>query len=298
MHTFTSAHIYFKHINSIQMEYLYNETIVVHDKDRYVTRNDKSSDFNISFSSKLTATKAKGDVFTKTTKLTTVSKSWDKSTLQVAIAIPKLLSYSIFKLFIAGILEVHIDALIFNNEPISNNAYDKLMIISGETIEITIKSVNKPRNNGYIQQVLPEIEKLNSFISNIHTQYKTNEVTAHIDQFYTQISFAMYSPQLRDIDIVRLFNINSTSDKFPKIRVHSDKLNAFKGDHGSSLCTIKTNNPTLRPLSGFEGTRNECVFLCSECVFGQEDLRLTNQKVMNIIALLQTGQVQEKRRQM
>lgn len=247
--------------------------INVTDESGYLTII-KNKKFQISFTNKLEAVVQKGDVFTKTKTSKQIAKKIDKN-ITVDTILPAFLTLHEFRMLIAAVLEVHIDAIHvvyerFLDAEIAD--YETFVVIGvAEPIDVEIKPTSKSRFNNYDEQCIKVIEKYRAFLIKQNTKLKSS-----IKTNITKIVYAMYSHTLTSIDIVRLFNINETSERFPKINIHSTKLNDFKNEVNPLACTVKCRDATMRPLQGIYSSKNECTFLNNKVIDDNESISLYN----------------------
>lgn len=172
----------------MEISNLYCKKIKLIDEHKYIERTSRASTFYVQFANKLVVNKNQGDIFSKTNKVTEIKKHWKDDTLIVDTSLPKVLSFELFKLLLAGVLEVHVDALNFGKYDFQE-FYDKSTVLGNTDLEIPIKPVQKPRNNGYLMQVLPQLEKINKFLETLNN----NKVhTEKLVPFYTQLNYIMY----------------------------------------------------------------------------------------------------------
>lgn len=280
-------------IIEMSLSILRTKPITVYDSSNYLTVI-KSKKFEVSFSNKLPEAKKTGDIFSKNKSEKKIAKKVSDKGIRVECILPAFITLHEFRMLMAAILEVHIDAIevryeryldehvttasYMNNEysePIEANSdvYEDFVVIGiAEPIIIDIKPTTKSRFNNYDEQLMKLLIKYQLFLSKTNYDNIQSSVSLHI----TKMVYAMYAHSLKAIDIVRLFNINETSERFPKINLHSSSLNIFKNEANSLSCTVKCKDPTMRPLQGIYSSKNECTFLNNAPIDKDEDISLYN----------------------
>ena len=325
----------------MSLSILRTRPISVNDNSGYLTVI-KSKKFEVSFSDKLPETKKTGDIFSKNKSERKLAKKITSKGISVDNILPAFVTLHEFRMIMAAVLEVHIDAIEIRyerylDEHIGNqfehvsggyncvtryqqggyncvnvvsripgetryqqggyrtkqkiendeiededefvvkdansvsDVYENFVVIGiAEPIIIDIKPTTKSRFNNYDDQVMKLLTKYQLFLN------KTSKITSSISMHITKMVYAMYARNLKSIDIVRLFNINETSERFPKINLHSTSLNLFKNEANSLACTVKCKDPTMRPLQGIYSSRNECTFLNNSPIDKNEAISLYN----------------------
>ena len=280
---------------------LRTKPITVIDKSGYLTII-KNKKFEVSFSDKIPEENKRGDIFSKNKSERKIEKKITSKGINVNCILPAFITLHEFRMLMAAVLEVHIDAVEIQYErylnehmgdysteeiepsndsivPVIDRAsssvsdiYEDFVVIGiSDPITIEIKPSTKSRFNNYDEQIMKLLIKYQLFLNKTTTKI-TSAITLHI----TKMVYAMYSHNLNSIDIVRLFNINETSERFPKINLHSSSLNVFKNESNSLTCTVKCKDPTMRPLQGIYSSKNECTFLNNSPIDKDESISLYN----------------------
>lgn len=254
---------------------VYSDKITVNDPKNYVeTRFSKPlTTFYIKFLDQPPAD-AKKDVFSKTNTNKTIEKKYKGDTIEVECILPAFLPIKDLRMLIAAVLDVHMDAIDLGYpmllDDIANlDVYESNSCIGLQPLTVNIKVTTKPRFNGYDSSLLNILSKYNQFINSCKLKKQT------IYPMVTNMNYVAYTEKGIKVDVVRLFNLNQSSSKYPKICLHSDKLNNFNDQPNPLIAEIKTLEPTLRPLQGVNASRNECAFLASESVADDGSVRLT-----------------------
>ena len=248
---------------------LYNRAIHIHDPDLYCETSLKKKDFDIRFKNDGSVEKAKGDIFSKTTKTTTLAVSVDKGNLLVGITVSKFTTYTHFKNIIAAVLHIHADCLINDEEslitdPEGKNTVESRTVIGDHEFSFTIQSSTKSRVNGYENMSLPIINKITQLTINSSTKY-----TVH--PRISEVQYVLYNKSITEIDVVRLMNLNNTLDLFSRIYLHSSKLNDFNDERSMQKGYIKAKVSALSPSYGVDLYRNVCTFYYNKAISDKEN---------------------------
>lgn len=277
-------------------ELLYKDKIPVSDPKSYLTTKlGKRSEIFIKFLDTPTKTEKK-DIFSKTSISKVIEKEYKSDTIYAQTILPKFLTVKEFKTLIAAILEIHTDAVDLNYEPLIRNPlafeiYESNAVIGNYKFSIIIKPTSKPRFNGYDTTLIPILSKYNAFIASSKLKKQT------LYPMITSLSYVLYNPKVFSIDIVRLFNLNKTSNKFPKICVHSDSLNSFLNEPNGLVASVKCLEPSLRPLQGIESSKNECTFIFNERIDAEGVISVSNFSVLaNGLIILYFKNMRQKTR--
>lgn len=236
----------------------YKLPVHINDEDLYCETSIKKKDFDIIFKSVTGGSKPKGDIFSKTTKQTSLATSVEKGNLIIDLNISKLTSYNHFINIIAGVLHIHISCLKIDEKVLHENDESEELINSKTVIgdhEFTFKvtSSSKPRENGYINISLPIVQKIYNNTVTSTNKYKVNPRIS-------EIQYCLYDESVKDIDIVRLMNINNATDLFARIYLHSFKLNDFNDEYSNAKSYIKTKIATSAPWFGIDCYKDVCTF--------------------------------------
>lgn len=268
----------------MKIDLLYTEKIHIIDRENYINTEfpNKPKEFFVKFAEKVEV-REKKDIFSKS-QAKSISKKYNKDTINVNVILPRFLTLANFKYLLASIFEIHIDAIDLNYDNYLNDSrtieqYENTSCINKTKFNIKIKPSSRPRINGYEKLIMPIIEKYEDYFQDINTDER------FIEQFIVQLSYVMFAEDVKDIDIIRLFNINSTSKKYSKICLHSDELNDFRNESNPLACKVKCKDRSLRPLQGLKLSRNECSFLHNFPITNSEYIRLYN------ISVLKNGQI-------
>lgn len=250
---------------------LYVDEIKVHDKYSFSETKFKTKlkIFSIKFSDKLLKINSENelDIFEKKDENKNIDLKLkyvgDKIVVD-GMCLPKIMSFYNTKLIIASILNVNVLSVGIKTNIIKTQnlieIYEKNTVIGNEKIEIFIIPTDKPRNNNYETIFIEEYYKIINYLN------KLNNDKFVLSPFVSQLNYVLYNANVDNINICHLFNIHETTNNFPKIFIHSEKLNKFTPDVILSRSYVKTNYQTIRPFSELQTYRNCCIFFHNRTV--------------------------------
>lgn len=262
---------------------LYLDKIRIIDKNTFSETKftSKHKEFYIQFSDKLDINeivKNKLDILSEEhedVKTTIIKMKYINDVINVDLPLPKIATLSMLKLIIADILNLNVSSVEYNNideymfeSMYSLESYETNTFIGEAKIYVNIIPTTKPRNNNYNKIYMKELNKTLLYLKKSVDSFSTG-ISKRISPFITEINYVLYNPKLKiDIDICHLFNTHNTNTNYPKICIHSDKLNRYLNDYNTMRSYIKSNYATLRPFNELNKYRNSCMFICNKTLPG------------------------------